>query len=43
MAILIFDYAHAKINELTFSFPEFAPACEKSILEPRDQTDHTHF
>ena len=27
----IFDYSHPKINESTFSFPEFLPACKKSV------------
>ena len=51
----IFDHAHTKIIELTFSFPEFAPTCKKnsffhlfifemhSILDSRDQTGQTHF
>ena len=26
-----FDQAHPKIIEITFSVPEFAPACEKSV------------
>ena len=27
----IFDQAHPKINDSTFSFPEFVPACKKSV------------
>ena len=26
-----FDHIHPKIIETTFSFPEFAPACKKSV------------
>ena len=26
-----FDHIHPKIIEITFSFPEFAPACKKSV------------
>ena len=31
MATPVFDHAHSKINEITFSFPELAPACKKSV------------
>ena len=27
----IFDHAHQKIIEVTFSFPEFVSACKKSV------------
>ena len=27
----IFDHTHPKIIQITFSFPEFAPACKKSV------------
>ena len=49
-----FDHTHPNI-EITFSFPNFAPTCQKSIhshlftlviqsiLESCDQTGHTHF
>ena len=30
MATSIFDHLHPKSNEITFSFPEFAPACKKT-------------
>ena len=54
MARPIFDQTHSKTREITFSFPEFAPACKKSvhsiysflrqsILESHNQTHHTHF
>ena len=51
----IFDHAHQKIIESTFSFTEFLPAWKKptlfhllhferqSILESRNQIGHTHF
>ena len=39
MATPIFDTVYPKIIEITFGFPEFAPACKKSVLE----TGHTHF
>ena len=26
-----FDHTHPKISEITFSFPEFAPACKKPV------------
>ena len=50
MAMAIFDQAHLKIIESTFSFTEFVPTCKKSslfhqfifeiqsILESHDQT-----
>ena len=31
MASAMFDQAHPKITESTFSFPEYAPACQKSV------------
>ena len=31
MTTPIFDHAHAKIIEVTFSFPESAAACKKSV------------
>ena len=31
MVMPIFDHAHPKIIEITFSFPEFPPACKKSV------------
>ena len=44
----IFDHAHPKVIEATFSFPRFVSACKKislfrlfeiqSSLEPREQT-----
>ena len=55
IATPIFDHAHPKIIERTFSFSEFSPACKKissshqfileiqSILESCDQTGHTYF
>ena len=27
----IFDHAHPKIIEITFSFPDVVPACKKSV------------
>ena len=50
----VFDQAHPKIIEKTFSFPGFSPTCRKSVhsinsflkqpmLEFCDQTGHTHF
>ena len=46
-----FHYAHPKIIELTFSFPEIAPVCKKSVhfiysflrCSQFLQTYHTHF
>ena len=43
----IFDHAHPKIIESTFSFPEFVPACKKSVcsISSRLATticDHAH-
>ena len=55
IATPIFENAHLKISEITFSSPEFSPACRKissfhlfileiqSILESCDQTGHAHF
>ena len=55
MVTTIFDHNHPKIIRMTFSFPDFAPACNKinsfhlvileiqSILGSHDQTGHTHF
>ena len=47
------DHTHPKITEITFSFPEFAPACQKSfhqfileiqpILESCDHTSPNYF
>ena len=31
MATPNFDHINPKIIEITFSFPEFAPACKKSV------------
>ena len=33
MATLNFDHINPKIIEITFSFPEFAPACKK-VVQP---------
>ena len=31
MASAMFDQAHPKITESTSSFPEYVPACQKSV------------
>ena len=31
MVVTIFDHTRPKIIEITFSFPEFAPACKNSV------------
>ena len=53
-AMAIFDHAHPKIIESTFSFPEFVPACKNHFapsiyfwdtvnFEFRDQTGQDPF
>ena len=49
MAMPISELRHSKISEIAFSFPEFAPACKKSVhsihsfLRYTNQTGYTHF
>ena len=41
--IAIFDHAHPKIIESAFSFPEFVPACKKSIYSICSFLRHSQF
>ena len=48
MTMPIFHHAHPRIIDITFSFPEFAPAYNnhleiQSILESHGQTGRAHF
>ena len=49
-SLTIFDHAHSKIIESIFNLSEFVPVRKKAVyficsflLEPRNQTGHTHF
>ena len=39
MATFIFDHVHPKSIEITFSFPEFAPACKKTKNKKKKKTN----
>ena len=39
MATFIFDHVHPKSIEITFRFPEFAPACKKAKNKNKTKTN----
>ena len=43
MVMFIFDHAHPKTIERTFRFPEFPPACKKSVHSINSLFDTVNF
>ena len=40
---VIFDHAHLKVTESTFSFPEFVPVCKQSVYSISSFLRYSHF